>query len=282
MKNIFLALFLCAGLISAPLFAHASMPEPVSNAYKAIYDGKPYKMTLSNKTGVDLFGMKIDTAVKGTGYQDSDGDIEGKITMTVSFEDPNKKGSAEKFSLPMEYKIFPDSDTIYFKFKKLPKSSSSSALDGVKANTWYVQRDAENLEALTGSGVLAGENFISANEKYPAIVFTEKGSTKKEYVYAYSINESMLPAFLAEKARLDGEVIDAAEAGSSAGMFSEAAGTMRINKKTGLPSGMTMSVNSEMLTVQTAVTYKFGGSKEIAPVKGAISSDVVDGLFGGM
>lgn len=241
MKTISLVTLVAAAVLLVPSFAQAATPRPVTEAYDALSAGHAYKMKLTSKNSMTLFGAKIVTDLKGSGYQDTYGNAEGKMTFTATFSDLDKKSSSKKVTFPMEYKYFPNEQAFYFKFGKLPKDAS--ALKGARANTWYVQNGLDT-SGLTGSSFMTDEIFSNLH-------FVEKGSSKKEYVYTFSADES------------------------------EFKGTMRISKKTMLPSGMTLRLDMGAMKSDTTASYSFGGSKRVTKPKGALSSDAMKGLIGG-
>ncbi len=280
MRVVLSAVLLAMSVMAAPLLASAQTPDPVVDAYEALHDGRPYKAKFTSDSSMTIFGIKLTTSLKGSGYQDSDGDLEGSADMTMGTTGSKTKGSS-KLTLNMEYKYFPQDQALYFKFKKLPKELSSKYVT-LKANTWYLSDGGESITKMIGRSQLSDENFIAANTKYPAVRFTEKSSTKKEYVYVYSIDETMLPDFLAEHARLTGGP-DSSQTPLASSMLASAKGTLRIDKKTSLLKSMTQRIGSGgAMTVDTAASFTFTGSKQVVRPTDAIRSDIADGVLGGM
>ncbi|MES2931810.1 MAG: hypothetical protein V4682_03935 [Patescibacteria group bacterium] len=273
MKLFTLASLLAFSLIALPSLASAQTPEPVRDAYEALYSDRAYKTTFTSDSSMEIIGVKIITKVNGSGYQDSNGNLEATITTTLS--DPSTK---KKFSLPIELRYFSADDAVYFRIKKLPKDLSSGFSE-LKANVWYQKDGGDKVASLMGQGEFYGEHFLNANEKYPAVRFIEKGSTKKEHVYAVSVNREMLPDFLEETARLNGKestsVMSFVEE-----LLATTKGTFYVDKVSLLPKKVTIKQSKKPFLSQTEATYTFGGTKKVERPKGAIKSDVASGAIG--
>lgn len=255
------------GLLLAPGYAEAQTPDPIVEAIEAVEAGTPHRAKITNSFTMKLFGETLKIGTKGSAYTDASGNAEGKITTSLS-------GGGEKFSVDVDYKYFADSGDFYFKLNKLPKDVPDS-LAGVRAKTWYVSSvaDSESLSQAIGQAQLTGEHFLQAQEVYPAIEFVEKGSTKKEYKYTYTINEGLLPAFLMEQARLaGGKRPTQSEAQFSASFLEGLSGTLTINKKTLLPAKQTQQLGSskDAMSIKSSITYIFGGSSQVKRPSGAI------------
>lgn len=271
MKLFALATFLALSIIIAPSLASAQTPEPVQKAYEALYGDRAYKTTFTSDSSMEIIGVKINTKVVGSGYQDSNGNLEATITTTMS--DPSSK---KKFSFPVELRYFPGDAAVYFRIKKLPKDLAPKEL---KANVWYQKEGGDKIASLMGQGELYGEQFLRANKKYPAVRFVEKGSTKKDYVYAVSVNKELLSDFLEENARLSGK------GGTSTmpfveELFATTNGTFHIDKASLLPKKVTIKQSKKPFLSQTAATYTFGGAKKVERPVGAIKSDVASSAIG--
>lgn len=258
----------CVLAFSVPAYAHAQLPEPVTEAFKLLESGEPYKANVSGGFEMKFLGVSLATKLKGTNYTDADGNQEGKLTISVTGP-KETKGSPKKISFTTEFKYFPESEEIYFKLGKLPKDATS-ALEGARSNVWYVGTLAD-ASSITGRSNLAQSHFLAAQAKYPAFTFVEKGSTKKEYTYAYSTDATLLQGFLAEQARLNGT----AATGSPVELLDSLKGTLRITKKTMEPRTLTQVIDADPVRIENTVTYTFGASGKVQKPVGATRNDML-------
>ncbi len=265
--------------IVLPSSASAEIPQAVTDAYEALYGGEPYKTNFTSLTTVDIFGVLMQTKMKGTGSQDADGDISGTTDVTITVSNQEKKGSKKEVAIAMEFRYMLEEEIMYFKFKKLPKELSSS-LSNIRTNVWYSQAGDENLAKLMGESPFSNENFIAANEKYPAYIFKEKGSTKKEAIYAFSVNGSMVHNFFKEQARLNGDESALPDAAFLGTLLGSTKGTLRIDAKTDLPKSMVIHLGEDTVSSDLSASYMFSRIRNVTAPTKAIESDVLDVILG--
>jgi hypothetical protein len=281
MKSLFIVPALFAALL-VPSFVQAQTPAPISKAIGAL-ESDSYRTKVTSSFKMGFLGATLTTDTKADAYTDAAGNAEGKVKMKMSFSSENSKKSGDSFSMPMQYKYFAEDDSFYLKFDKLPKGESP--IKGVKAKTWYkgTITDSEMLTRATNQAYLTSEHFLEAQAKHPAIKFVEVGSTKKEYRYAYSVDQSRIASFLMEQARLSGATMTQIEAGQAASFLGAVSGTLSVDKKTLQPTKQTQRVGaSDGLNVQTTATYSFKDSKKITrPKKAVADPEVIEALFPG-
>lgn len=268
-------------VLSFPTFVSAKMPAPVVDAYESLYSSnKPVKTKFAIDSATDFLGLELGTSIRGWVYEDDKGNSEGSAVVVTSFSDSTKRDLAQKVSITIRYKLFPDDNTFYFSFDKLPKELPAS-LKGVRTKVWYRADNIseKDIEKLNGTGPFTGENFIRANTLYPALVYQAKGSSGKNYVYASSVNKAMLSNFLTERTRLDGQVLTPAATDVLTNSNLTRTGTLVINKKSGLPISETNYIDSKFTKASGVVTFSFGGTTLVTPPKGALPGAEYSELF---
>lgn len=280
MKNFIFVAFVATVLLF-PAFSNAAIPEPVVDAYEVIYGGDvPYSTKFTSKTTVNILGLKINSSIKGSGSQDAHRNVEGKLTMTMNMPATLKK--QEKTSFAMDYKYFDKDQMMFVAFTKLPKKMPDTVTSPLRLNTWYSQKGEETITKITGENPFSDETSIEANEKYPAMVFKEKGSNKKEWVYTYSVDKEMISQFLDQQAEFYDDEDAKLEMQMLSSMINSITGSIQIDKKTSRPTKTVQKVSMTGVESETIATMSYGKVKDVVRPKKAIPNDVADDLFGGM
>ncbi len=263
-----------------PALSSAAIPGPVVDAYEVIYGGVPYNTKFTSKTAVDILGFKIDSSIKGSGSQDAHRNVDGKLTMTMNI--PVTLEKQEKFSFAMDYKYFDKDQMMFVKFTKLPKEMPDTVTSPLRLNTWYSQKGDKTITKITGENPFANETSLEVNEKYPALIFKENGSSRKEWVYTYSVDEEMIPQFLDQQAEFyeDEDTKLAIQMLSS--MINSITGSIQIDKKTSRPTKTVQKVSMTGVESETIATMTYGKVKDIIRPKKAIPNDAADDLFSGI
>ncbi|MEA2701663.1 MAG: hypothetical protein QOE22_372 [Candidatus Parcubacteria bacterium] len=280
----FLAFVLCGlFLIPSPSEAQA-LPVPVLRMSEAV-DALPASRSDSTASfTLSESGRKVlSGTIKGSTASEAGQDANAEGAFSIRVADPGVGGlisslfGKKDLSLAFEFKILPMRDEAYFKVTKAPATDFFDLKGMIKK---WVRVDMDGEEFYGSTARLSVKEVLAAlggtSGQYPALVFTEHGSTGKEYVYDFRVNPSQLLQLINETSRLsDEEVIyTAAEASRIASQFKAVTGTLTIDKSSYLPTRITYRVAhtdyATSLLVEGTTTYSYGKVSKIKKPSGAV------------
>jgi|GEM_PF-1597402 len=282
-------------LLGTPTKAQ-TLPDPIIRMSDAVADAPGSRSTTNASFDVYESGSRTYTgSVRGT-FTSSAGDepdAEGSFSFTLQelkSDHFKELFGKNKFTVAFDFKVLTSRKLAYFRVTQFPKVSEFDMKKIVKK--WFyvdVGEDASEYESkldISSQEIL--EHFPEAYRKYPAITFTEQGSTGKEYVYAFRANPTTFMQLVNEAYRLAGEdaVFSTSDLREFGSHFDTVTGTYRINKATYLPTVATYRFgyryDDSRLTVSAKTTYKYGSVKSIKKPSGAVSFErLIENVYGG-
>ncbi|HEX8591424.1 MAG TPA: hypothetical protein VF696_01590 [Candidatus Paceibacterota bacterium] len=287
---------LVLGAFFMPEYSRAqSLPAPIVKMSEAAESAPASRSTTDVGFTVHESGQKTyqgkarGTFVVGAG---DDADSEGSFSFTfeqVRGSDLKDVLGKNKFSIGADFKIMPSREQIFFRITQFP---SVPDFDIKKLTKKWVYVDVgdyarEYGEKADFSSREVLEHFNDAHRKYPAFMFTEQGSTSKEYVYTFRANPRQLMRMVNEAYRLAGEdqIFSEYEIDDAASHLDTITGTLKINKTSYLPTAATYRIGvtyDEYRTIVTSETkYQYGPLKPVKRPSGAIDIEKwINSIFG--
>ncbi|HEX8591423.1 MAG TPA: hypothetical protein VF696_01585 [Candidatus Paceibacterota bacterium] len=269
--------------IAAPTRA-ATVPEPLIRMSDALKDVDAARGDL-NVQVTEYSGSRkvLSGTVKGHILADMETkNMEGKATVNLQGEGLNNLLGMKKLTGAFDFRMLADDGDLYVRVTKFPKFK---LFDFTKAAKRWIR-----IEMPGGNPFLADvptspedDYFAEVQSRYPAFVLTERGSTKREYVYDYRVNLDLLPAFIVESQRLQGEYLSHAEAEALVSEYQSITGSIRVDKKTYLPSTVTtrtVEMGTGRTVTDSTLKYGYGVKVNVAKPSGAMDLEDLEELLG--
>lgn len=253
------------------------LPDPVSRMYDELAKISSMRANTVIDLGLVADGKRVDASIRIDSVSDVKDKAEIGFTLTASSNMPEFREELGASSVTIKGTIrVLSSKKVYVYFNDLPNIKDAGVDLSKFEGRWIdIAGEADDYVSVSGKPEPYAKTVArmkSALQTYPAVSFTEEGSTSAHYRYRLTLNPMYLGAFLdaANGDRVDLKRGDLTEAFESIKNFRA---YMTIDKRTFLPKDLSASFSAtedmgfDTLTISASINNTYTGFNEKVNVK---------------
>lgn len=231
---------------------------------------------LTVEADVDDVNLKLAGSVRLSVASEEKGEVKFGVTLSSNSSEFEQEVGTDSLTIRGTLRVI--EDTVYMYFDELPELPEEYDVDTADFEKEWIEFP---MDGSVPTASEASDEWFSVYEKYPFLVFTESGSTKKEYRYKITVDSSRAYAFYLNSY----EGATTKEAQDFADALSSLNALLGIDKSSYLPTRLNFAGSWEdgydWATFNFSTTFSFNKKVKIEKPRNAVLfEDLIEEIEG--